>query len=66
MSWSGLIWFGGNILHHSFHAQLVLRNRLEMMDSLCQRIGGIGCLLCVERSESQDYLFLECAFGFRV
>lgn len=68
VDWAGAIWISRNIPRHSFHAWLVVQNRIPTRD----RMLGWGlqvpslCLLCNIKDESRDHLYWECDFAFKL
>ncbi|XP_013630775.1 PREDICTED: uncharacterized protein LOC106336482 [Brassica oleracea var. oleracea] len=63
--WHKVIWISRPIPRHSFHALLVIQNRLPTRDRLIS--WGLQtvdrCLLCNSNPESRDHLFLSCNYS---
>lgn len=58
-----VIWFGCNILKHSFIIWLAVRNQLqthEHINKWCSNIPTI-CVMCTNRVETIKQLFFECS-----
>lgn len=65
VAWHKAIWISRAIPRHSFHAWLVIQNRLPTRDRLIS--WGLQtvdrCLLCNLNPESRDHLFLSCNYS---
>lgn len=66
VDWSAAIWTSRSIPRQSFHAWLVVQNRIPTRD----RMIGWGiqvpplCLLCNANDESRDHLYWDCNYTF--
>lgn len=64
--WFAAIWISRAIPRHSFHAWLVLQNRLPTRDRMIR--WGIQvddrCLLCTQQPENRDHLFFDCNYSY--
>lgn len=66
VDWSAAIWTSRSIPRQSFHAWLVVQNRIPTRD----RMIGWGiqvpplCLLCNVNDESRDHLYWDCNYTF--
>lgn len=66
--WKKTIWNSSGISRHSFHAWLVILNRLPTRDRIIS--WGISipstCLLCNLGDQSRDHLFFSCPFSWEL
>lgn len=66
--WAKVLWTSRSIPRQSFHAWLVVQNRIPTRD----RLIGWGlqvpplCLLCNTVDESRDHIYWDCTFSFDV
>lgn len=66
--WHGVIWISRAIPRHSFHAWLVIQNRLPTRDRMLSwglQVDG-QCLLCNGSAESRDHIYFSCNYSFNL
>lgn len=68
VSWYKAIWTSRSIPRQSFHAWLVVQNRIPTRDRLLSwglQVPSV-CLLCNIADETRDHLYWECDFAYEL
>ncbi|KAG5380854.1 hypothetical protein IGI04_028696 [Brassica rapa subsp. trilocularis] len=66
VNWAKVIWSPRSIPRQSFHAWLVVQNRIPTRDRLISwglQVPSL-CLLCNQTDESRDHLYWDCGYAF--